>query len=157
MRALPWALSIATVVGFVPGIARAHDEDVVADPAPGEHVVGVERIEIDFVTDVEAPALRVVGPTGTAVEGSIRVEARRIAVLVAAAPLDVPGTYVVEYFARADDGHAIAGDYEFTVDDEPAPTPGTPLLIGIPIALGALCAGGACLLTIRRRRGTAPA
>jgi methionine-rich copper-binding protein CopC len=147
-----WVWSIGVVLALVPGIARAHEEQIVADPAPGERASDVEHIEVDFLVEVESPGLRVIGPKGTAVEGSIRLEESRIAVLEPTEMLAEPGSYVVEYFARTGDGHAIVGAYEFTIDGRSAATSRDTLFIGALIALGALVgAGGVFWLVIRRR------
>lgn len=112
--------SVAAVLLLVSGASSAwgHASQVSSTPAAGESVPALPpEIVIAFDSTVMKAGLAVVvrDPAGAIVDGAQPIVVRNEVRVGLAADEDASGTFAVAYRVVSEDGHAITGQFDFTV------------------------------------------
>lgn len=121
MRRRVVVASVAAVLLLVSGASSAwgHASQVSSTPAAGESVpVLPPEIVIAFDSTVMKAGLAVVvrDPAGAIVDGAQPIVVRNEVRVGLAADEDASGTFAVAYRVVSEDGHAITGQFDFTVE-----------------------------------------
>ena len=112
---LPLALTLAVALVTAPLAAVAHDELTGSDPADGAEGEAPEELTLTFsgaISDVGV-AVEVTGPGGSVTDGEPEVDDSEVVQELADELPD--GDYAVAWRVTSEDGHPIAGEFEFTV------------------------------------------
>ena len=112
---LPLALTLAVALVTAPLAAVAHDELTGSDPADGAEGEAPEELTLTFsgaISDVGV-AVEVTGPGGSVTDGQPEVDDSEVVQELADELPD--GDYAVAWRVTSEDGHPIAGEFEFTV------------------------------------------
>jgi len=115
MTRIATALALAAVAAALAGQAQAHAALVKADPAKEASVGAAPTINLQFSEKVEPKfsGAQLMKANGDNVPVTSKASGNTI-VATPKAPLK-PGSYMVMWYAVADDGHRSNGDYNFTV------------------------------------------
>jgi copper transport protein len=100
-----------------PSVARAHTSLKRSDPASGAHVAAtLARITLWFTARPQLPFSRIalIGPAGPVALGAVLADSGNALRADIGSPL-APGEYTIKWQTASADGHAIRGEFTFTV------------------------------------------
>jgi methionine-rich copper-binding protein CopC len=164
------AALILTIIAF--GIASAHElTPISSSPAEGEVVQqppSMVRLTFEEEISEDGSTLQVFDTQGNQVDlgnGGVDLDDPQHAALVVDLPDLAEGVYLVKWQITLTDGDASLGEYRFGVGNvtlseapapaqDPAPDPGSPLLVWGAMLVGLLLVAGVVIYFLRKSRSS---
>lgn len=152
LLAVPLVLPPATAgVLLLAPPAQAHSGMLSSSPAEGERLEQApSHVVLEFAAPVSASdaSIRVVDGTGATRSEAVLLSHSRSVVSVLVADGGGAGVWQVRFEVRGQDGHVVAGGFDFGVDASAAR--GTAVLPVLPTTAGTVAALGVALVVLRR-------